>query len=267
MQEIIDYLAKQGVVVAPAAVKPSFVDPLNELDAREIEGLSYAKQSEGILDISGTQAESMSLASMIAVRSLTVEAGMSVLDTCAAPGLKGMYLNTCYKDLEYTANDISLARLQRLRRLFAKHSIAANVAKADARFLHKVFGPSIFDRVIVDAPCSGEGVALGGDDKQAKSWSSAKVNRLQQLQIKIVKSAYKVLKPGGRLVYATCTLNLNENERVIKKALGIQLNVQQKPLDINHLPALSHGDAWRIVPSSNSIGFFIAVIDKSLTEM
>lgn len=119
-----------------------------------------------------------------------------------------------------------------------------------------------FDRILIDAPCSGEGVILGGNTKLLDAWSTAKVKRLQHLQIKILKSSWKLLRPGGRLVYATCTLNKNENERVIKKALGIDVKVAESELDTTKLNVLKHGQAWRILPSINSIGFFIAVLEK-----
>lgn len=108
----------------------------------------------------------------------------------------------------------------------------------------------------------GEGVILGGDDKLLKTWSTAKVKRLQQIQIRILKSAWSLLKPGGRLVYATCTLNKNENERVVKKALGVDLSVTTGELSLQTIPILRDQEAWRILPSDNSIGFFVSVLDK-----
>jgi 16S rRNA C967 or C1407 C5-methylase (RsmB/RsmF family) len=147
--------------------------------------------------------------------------------------------------------------------LFFKHNVEpVNITKFDARFIDRAYEPEFFDRIIIDAPCSGEGVALGGDNKTLDAWSPAKVRRLQQLQIKIVKSAWKLLKPNGRLVYATCTLNRNENERVIKKSLGTSLEIQETSLDTSNLLTLDNGNALRILPSSSSIGFFVAVLDK-----
>jgi 16S rRNA C967 or C1407 C5-methylase (RsmB/RsmF family) len=178
--------------------------------------------------------------------------------------MKGLYLNSAFDCLEYCANDLSGDRLARLVRVFKKHrqDISA-ITKYDARFIDKAYDEGYFDRIIIDAPCSGEGVIMGGNDKLLATWSPAKVKRLQQLQIGILKSAWKLLAPGGRLVYATCTLNKNENERVIKKALGVSVEVREEPLDLETTPTLGNGQAWRIAPSKNSIGFFIAALDKT----
>lgn len=245
-------------------VLPSFFDPKNELNGLSIEWLPFAKQTEHGQELGTTVVESMSLASMVAVHLLDVYDGLKVLDVCAAPGMKGLYLTSQYSCLEYCVNDISGDRLSRLSRLFAKHKIKpSNITKYDGRFIDRAYEPESFDRIIVDAPCSGEGVILGGSTKLLEAWSPAKVKRLQQLQIGILKSSWKLLKPGGRLIYATCTLNKNENERVVKKALSITLDVRESPLGISTMPQLGSAQAWRILPSPNSIGFFIAALDKT----
>lgn len=264
---VIDYLRDQGIDVDYVEVKPSFFDPNNEIDGTNVEGLLFAKQTNEDVDLKATLAESMSLASMFAVSQLDVRPGMRVLDVCAAPGMKGLYLNRLHADTEYCANDLSGDRLARLTRLFTKHGTKPhNITKYDARFIDRAYEPEYFDRILIDAPCSGEGVILGGSTKLLDTWSTAKVKRLQQLQIKILKSTWKLLKPGDRLVYATCTLNKNENERVIKKALGIAVVVTEAQLDTSNLQLLNNGSALRILPSADSIGFFIAVLEKPLTQ-
>jgi 16S rRNA (cytosine967-C5)-methyltransferase len=260
------YLEGQGISVDFIEPKHSFFDPMGEIEGSTVLGLPKAKVTTGRVNISELSAESMSLASMYAVNQLTLTKNCNVLDTCAAPGMKGMYVNAL-EDVQYYANDLSGDRLARMVRLFEKHAVKpANITKYDARFIERAYDAEYFDRIIVDAPCSGEGVALGGDGKLLEAWSTAKVKRLQQLQIKIVKSAWKLLKPGGRLVYATCTLNQNENERVIKKALGVSLNVEQRPLLPIPQQMLNNGQAILILPSSDSIGFFVAVLCKADTD-
>jgi 16S rRNA C967 or C1407 C5-methylase (RsmB/RsmF family) len=204
---------------------------------------------------------------MAAVHLLDAYSGLSVLDVCAAPGMKGLYLNSLYDCLEYRANDLSGDRLARLGRLFKKHGKEIDqITKYDARFIDRAYATESFDRILLDAPCSGEGVILGGNTKLLETWSPAKVKRLQQLQIGILKSAWKLLKPGGRLIYATCTLNKNENERAIKKALGATISVREGALSLSEAPQLRNKEAWRILPSENSIGFFVAALDKSVEE-
>lgn len=260
---LLDSLKHQDILVTPVAVIPSFFDPHNEVDGTSVGWLPLSKQSAHKADLSSSLAESMSLASMAAVHLLDAYGGLRVLDVCAAPGMKGVYLNSLYDCLEYHANDLSGDRLARLARIFKKHGKEINqITKYDARFIDRAYMPESFDRILLDAPCSGEGVILGGNTKLLETWSPAKVKRLQQLQIGILKSAWKLLKPGGRLIYATCTLNKNENERVIKKALGITVSIREEALSLTQVPQLSNGEGWRILPGENSIGFFVAALDK-----
>ena len=127
-----------------------------------------------------------------------------------------------------------------------------------------------FDKVLLDAPCSGEGRFLGNSPKTYRTWSKKTVNELAKLQKKLLKSAYEALKPGGVLVYSTCTLNKKENEEVLEWALE---NLELKLLDINldlreKLQRFNDGvnkeisKAIRILPSKNMEGFFIAKFKK-----
>jgi 16S rRNA (cytosine967-C5)-methyltransferase len=277
IEEVFSYLSLRGIIVEQVKPKPSFVDFGNEIDGEAIDWLPYAKQTDDKLTLSSIAAESMSLVSMFAVTQLDAKPGMKVIDVCSAPGMKGLYLNKLVPGLDYYANDLSTRRLARLINLLKHHNVPISaVTKYDARFIDRAYEPESFDRILIDAPCSGEGVILGGSAKLLETWSPAKVKRLQQLQIGILKSSWKLLKPGGRLVYATCTLNKNENERVIKKALGIQVDVVESPLLTNtpetkydiaehtiFRQLLKNGMSIRILPSINSIGFFVAVLEKT----
>ncbi len=261
--QIRQYLYEQAIVVDACDVKHSFLDPKDEITGMVVGWNRRAKQTESTIDLANTSAVSMGIASMAAVQYLDCVGDERVLDTCAAPGMKSLCIAQSFPCIDLYSNDLSFDRIERMKRLFATHEVSSTVTKSDARFLDSLYETDSFDRILVDAPCSGEGVILAGDLKMLQTWSPAKVKRLQQLQIKILKTAWKLLKPRGRLVYATCTLNRNENERVIKKALGISVDVRETPLELDTLPQLKHAQAWRILTSSNSIGFFIATLDKS----
>jgi 16S rRNA C967 or C1407 C5-methylase (RsmB/RsmF family) len=211
-------------------------------------------------------ADYMGLASMAAVEQLAIpkDSGMSVLDVCAAPGMKSLYLMLSRPAIQLFANDQSEDRLKRMKGIFRAHNVRAeHITKMDGINLQRRYDGQQFDRILLDAPCSGEGIIFSGDKATLTNWSTAKVKRLQQLQIKLLKSSWELLKPDGRLVYATCTLNLNENERVIRKATGIKLTAKQTTLNPEHLEILEPNTARRILPSQNSIGFFYAVLEKS----
>ncbi len=260
--DIQHYLEAQDIIVRPAIVRPSFFDPNHEITGEETAWSVLASQTQNTVDLAHTQAESMSLASMQAVHALGVQAGESVLDMCAAPGMKSLYLHALEPNVQLYCNDLSADRIGRMRRLFEKHGVHSEITKSDARFLGDTYDEAFFDKVLIDAPCSGEGLAMVGNQKQAEAWSPAKVKRLQQLQIRILKTGWRLLRPGGTLVYATCTLNKNENERVIHKALKIDVIAAQAPLSLQQLPHLQHGEGIRVLPSVHSIGFFVAVLQK-----
>lgn len=260
------YLEAQAIVVQPAIVRPSFFDPSREIAGEAPAWSTLATQTHNNVDLAHTQAESMSLASMQAVHILGAHAGENVLDMCAAPGMKSLYLHALEPNVQLYGNDLSADRISRMRRLFEKHGVSAEITKCDARFLGDIYDEAFFDKILIDAPCSGEGLAMVGNQKQAEAWSPAKVKRLQQLQIKILKTGWHLLRPGGTLVYATCTLNKNENERVIHKALKIDVSVVEAPLTLHTLPHLQHAQALRVLPSENSIGFFVALLQKHPEE-
>lgn len=199
------------------------------------------------------------LSSVMACLQLDVKAGDTVLDMCAAPGIKSLYLQLSHnRQLRLYVNDLSHDRLLRLRRLFDQFGIPQPAyTNQPGQTLLTKYEPGYFDAVILDAPCSGEGTIFEGDEAALSAWSPAKVKRLGQLQRKLIMTAHQLVKPSGDCVYATCTLNQTENERALKKA-GITVKTT-----LLHAPArftLQTGEAVRLLPSREGIGFFVAKI-------
>jgi 16S rRNA C967 or C1407 C5-methylase (RsmB/RsmF family) len=144
----------------------------------------------------------------------------------------------------------------------------------DARQLTRWFEPG-FDKILLDAPCSGEGLISLSQPKDLNMWSPAQIKRLQQLQKRLLTQAWQLLKPGGRLVYSTCTIAPEENEAVISYALRTFDDAVLLPVEIslpNRVPAVL---AWRgktfdgrvesalrLQPSKNIEAFFVAVLEK-----
>ena len=168
------------------------------------------------------------------------------------------------------ANELDSIRCERLR--YNIKMQGANIVEVINKRGEKVGEEhkEEFDKVLLDAPCSGEGRFLGNSPKTYRTWSKKTVNELAKLQKKLLKSAYEALKPGGVLVYSTCTLNKEENEEVLEWALE---NLELKLLDINldlreKLQGFNKGlnkeisKAIRILPSKNMEGFFIAKFKK-----
>ena len=159
--------------------------------------------------------------SLFAPQILPLKNGMRVLDMCSAPGGKLLVLLSRMLDLEITANDVSKDRAFRLKTVLNKY-VPASVLK-NIRLTIKdgnYFGlkePGTFDAVLLDAPCSGE-AHIVADEKLLKKYQGP-AKSLPYRQYSLLASAFLALKPGGHVVYATCSINKNENDGVIKKLL------------------------------------------------
>ncbi len=149
------------------------------------------------------------LAASLPVRLMGVQAGETVLDLCAAPG--GKTLQLAALGAVVTAVDLSEARLERVRENLARTGLTATLAAGDA--LH--WEPrQQFDRILLDAPCSATGIFRRHPDVLHLKGARDLVPLLQ-LQAALLRRAAKWLKPGGTLVYATCSLDPREGEALM----------------------------------------------------
>ncbi len=213
-----------------------------------------------------------SLSSMIPPLVLNPIEGEKVLDLTAAPGSKTTQMAAMMKNTGYIlANELDELRCERLRYNIEKQGAnIVEVLNGRGETIGKKY-ENFFDKVLLDAPCSGEGRFLGTDAKTYRGWSERTVSELSKLQRKLFKSAYQALKPGGYLVYSTCTLNREENENIIEWALDnsnemkiktetINLNIKNivEPISEN----IEVKKAIKIIPSRETEGFFIVKLKK-----
>ena len=213
-----------------------------------------------------------SLSSMIPPLVLNPIEGEKVLDLTAAPGSKTTQMAAMMKNTGYIlANELDELRCERLRYNIEKQGAnIVEVLNGRGETIGKKY-ENFFDKVLLDAPCSGEGRFLGTDAKTYRGWSERTVSELSKLQRKLFKSACQALKPGGYLVYSTCTLNREENENIIEWALDnsnemkiktetINLNIKNivEPISEN----IEVKKAIKIIPSRETEGFFIAKLKK-----
>ena len=150
---------------------------------------------------------------MCAAPLLNVQPGERVLDLCSAPGGKGTQLAQAMRGrgllvLNEKMPDRAKVLLQNVERMGIENAV---VTCADPESLAERFG-GFFDKILVDAPCSGEGM-LRKEPAAAENWSAANVEMCAARQKKILASAAKMLAPGGSLVYSTCTFAEEEDER------------------------------------------------------
>lgn len=207
-----------------------------------------------------------SLSSMVPPLVLNPKPNEKVLDLTAAPGSKTTQMAGMMQNKGYIlANELDTLRCERLKYNVEKQgSTIIEVNNGRGEVIGKKY-EKYFDKVLLDAPCSGEGRFLANDAKTYRSWSERTVKELVKLQKKLLKSAYQALKPGGELVYSTCTLNREENEEILEWAISELdgLKLQNINLEIkNAVDGVSENKeirkAMKILPSRDTEGFFVA---------
>jgi NOL1/NOP2/sun family putative RNA methylase len=163
---------------------------------------------------------------MAPVGVLDPQPGEKILDLAAAPGGKSTQIASAMNNRGLlVCNDPNHGRLQALTRNLERWGVQNCVVLQESpQRLAKELGP-IFDRVLVDAPCSGEGM-FRAHPGEIKNWSENFVSRLANEQNEILWYAGQLVKPGGVLVYATCTFNTTENESIISKFLKARSDFQ-----------------------------------------
>lgn len=156
--------------------------------------------------------------SMLATVMLDVAPGMRVLDTCSAPGGKVTHIGEYMENEgDVFAHDLHQNKLKLISD-HAKRLGISNIAvtQSDARNLQNVYEKMSFDRILIDAPCSGLGVIRAKPDiKYSKQPSD--MEKLHDIQLKILHHVAPLLKKGGKLIYSTCTVDTMENEEVVKR--------------------------------------------------
>jgi len=180
----------------------------------------------------------------VACELLAPEPGEKVLDACAAPGGKTSYLAELMQNQgTLIAADRDLARLSLLKENLDRLGVSiANVVHQDwtERISREIASQAPFDRILIDAPCSNTGVMRRRVDVRWRL-KPADFSRMQARQIEIVRVAAGLLKPGGTLVYSTCSLEPEENEQVVTSLLG-KISTMQLEDEHRSLPFRDHFD-------------------------
>ena len=147
---------------------------------------------------------------------LDPQPGDRVLDLCAAPGGKSTQLGAALQGKGVlVSNDISNSRAKALLKNLELFGIPNSVILSEAPYKLVPAFPEYFDKILIDAPCSGEGM-FRKEPSVMKSWLEKGNSYFAKLQREIVLAAVKMLKPGGKLLYSTCTFAPEENEATIQ---------------------------------------------------
>lgn len=220
--------------------------------------------------------------SMVPPLVLNPQPGEEILDLAAAPGGKTLQMAAMM------GNEGRIGAVEAVRGRFFR--LRDNIARAGAEniqtYLKDGAGvwrqcPERFDRVLLDAPCSGEGLFQVHNERSFAYWSEKKISEMVRKQRRLLKSAIHCLKPGGELVYSTCTFAPEENEAVVSRALAKfagALEVEEIELQLDAMePGL---EAWqnktfdpalrrarRIIPDGVMEGFFVCKLRKVQTTL
>lgn len=207
-----------------------------------------------------------SLSSMIPVIVLEPKPGENILDMAAAPGGKTTQISAITNNQALiTASEKNKIRADRLRYNLEKQgAIGVNILNTDASHLDSFFS---FDRILLDAPCSGSGTINLNNEKDMKFFSEELINRSVKTQFELLKKAIQILKPGHEMVYSTCSILKEENEENIKKILKnnkvelIPIN-RDKFKDIEIL-STDLPETITVTPTEKYEGFFVAKLRKN----
>lgn len=229
---------------------------LEEVDEAEIRKLSIYENGEIYLQ---------SLSSMLPAIVLDPKPNENILDMAAAPGGKTTQMASLSQNKALiTACEKNKIRAERLKYNIEKQGAnKVNVLIEDARNLDSYFS---FDKILLDAPCSGSGTININNEKLENIFTEELINRSVKTQYELLKKAISILKSGHEMVYSTCSVLEEENEKNIEKILKNQ-NIEIVPIDENLfegaslLPSKIKGTIV-VAPNELYEGFFIAKLRK-----
>lgn len=257
MKEVLDKLKQEGIIASKGDLSH---------DAIKVEkgNLALSKAfKEGDLTI---QDES----SMLVAIALDPKEGEMILDSCAAPGGKSTHIAELMKNTgKVVSVDLHEHKVKLVREQVNRLQLSnVETIAMDSRKLSSTYEAETFDRILVDAPCSGLGVIRRKPDIKYQK-KEDDIKHLSTIQSTILSSVAPLLKKGGTLCYSTCTMDKEENEGVVKQFLIDHTDYELDVDFINRLPeklkekAEMNDGTLQILPHHfGTDGFFISVLRK-----
>lgn len=259
-------IAQQGNAHPPMALRvnrrrASVAGVLAQLDEAGIE--ATARGEDGILlakpcpvaRLPGFGAGEVSVQDLGAQRAaglLDLRSGQRVLDACAAPGGKAGHMLEC-ADIDLLALDLGAQRAQRITENFDRLGLAGEVQVADAAAVDKWWDGRPFDRILADVPCSASGVVRRHPDAK---WlrRPGDIARFAAQQRALLEALWRVLAPGGKLLYATCSVFRAENQKQVASFVTRHADCQRlRPCGVFDL---------QLLPTAEHDGFYYALLQK-----
>lgn len=254
VDQVLHLLTQEGYVVAQSEDIPECIYLFNGQAAKTT---AFQKGFVTIQDES----------SMLPAYALQVEPGMTVLDMCSAPGGKTTHIAEKMRNTgKLVAMDIHEHKLKLVKENAERLGFSfIETVQMDGRKSSEAYPTQSFDRILVDAPCSGLGVMKRKPDikytKNEEDFAS-----LKPIQMNLLEEAYKLLKPEGILVYSTCTVDREENEGTTQLFLDAHpdMKLQQLPDVIKNIKNPEKEGMLQLFPQDlRSDGFFVAVFKKA----
>lgn len=200
---------------------------------------------------------------MSAVTALQLQGEERVLDLCAAPGSKATAIASRLTGGLLVANEIQASRAKILQENMERMGVSrAVITNHDSAAIAQAL-PEYFDKVLVDSPCSGEGM-FRKYPRILEEWTEELVALCRDRSRQVLENAAKTLCPGGRLVYSTCTFNLEENEKTILWFLEQHpdFHVVETGISGGRAGFLGLEQAVRIFPADGGEGHFVCAMER-----
>jgi 16S rRNA (cytosine967-C5)-methyltransferase len=246
----LDLLTQQGIAAQAVDFCASALILDQPLGVEQLPGFSEGRVS--VQDV----------AAQLAAGLLDVQPGQRVLDLCAAPGGKTAAILELQPELRsLLAVDVDAKRLQRVTENLQRLQLKADSLVADASQSSTFADQPLFERILLDAPCSGLGVIRRHPDIKLLR-RETDIAALQSLQAQILDAAWQLLAPGGVLLYATCSILKQENEYQIAGFLNRHADALEYPIEAAWGEARAHGRQI-ITGSLQMDGFYYAKLGKS----
>ncbi len=209
--------------------------------------------AEGVVSVQDASAQ-------IAAYLLDLKPGQHVLDACAAPGGKTLHILQTVNEISLVALDKDAGRLSRVEENLQRAGSRATLLVADAAETDDWFDGRQFDRILLDAPCSASGILRRHPDIRLLR-KAADITSLAAQQQRLLSAMWPLLKPGGLLLYSTCSIFKEENERQLERFLAQQDNGMEVALNsVQWGQPCSVGR--QILPRGDMDGFYYALLRK-----
>ena len=214
--------------------------------------------AEGVVSVQDGAAQ---LAAPLLLSGLVSAGPLHVLDACAAPGGKTAHLLEI-ADCQVTALDVDPARCERIHETLQRLGLQARVLVADAADVSTWWDGQLFDAILLDAPCSASGIVRRHPDVR---WlrRESDIAQLVATQARLLQALWALLKPGGRLLYCTCSVFRAEGEHQMQTFLARNTRAHLLPSPGHLMPQSgSNGDAVPDNPIGDHDGFYYALLEN-----